>query len=454
MLFCVKNKGCFFILLWIFTPLFAIAQTDSLHSGGKVSGQWRTHFMSTINKGKLKDFSALATGGKLKYQYYFGRHVEMGTAFYSSFNLGISDMLATDPTTGKRSRYESGLFNVQDLSQKEIILLGEAYLKFSFKQHKLTVGRMKVETPLLNPQDGRMIPTLVQGIWYMRESGKSLEVGLGVFNQINPRATGRFYGIGESIGTLSVGRNPDGSPSGYAGNTSSNFLAVGNLQWSPTKSISLKVSDYWADNVFHTLYVEPTYDFDIGKKTLHLSAQWIHQGRIQEGGNPDPSQRYFSNRAANVYGVQVSMKGKTAVVSLGYNRTDHTGRFLFPREWGREPLFTFQKRERSEGNANTHALMMTFDKQCSFHHGKLRTLLSAGRYWKAEVSTVEDNKYAMPDYSHLSLDLFYTPKRLKNLQPELLLVYKHGNGNIPDDSTLILNKVDLLHINLVLNYDF
>jgi hypothetical protein len=453
MLDSTKNTGWMFILIWVFAPVFAIAQTDTARSWGKASGQWRTHFMSTINKGELKDFSALATGGKLKYQHHFGKHVEVGTAFYSSFNLGISEMLATDPITGKPSRYEAGLFNVQDLSQREITLLGEAYLKFNLKQHEITIGRMKLETPLLNSQDGRMIPTLEQGIWYTQKPGEKLDIGVGIFNKIAPRATGKFYSIGGSIGTHAVGRNPDGSPSGYSGNTSSNFLAVGNVRWTPIKSISLKVADYWTENVFHTLYVEPAYDFDVGKKKLNLSAQWIHQNKLHEGGNVDPSNRYFSDPTANVYGLQLSLKGKPTV-SVGYNRIAHTGRFLFPREWGREPLFTFQKRERTEGNANTHALLMTFEKQCVFSHGKLHGILSAGQYWKAPVTSAEDNKYALPDYTHVNLEFFYMPAHLKNLKPELLLAYKRGNGQIPDDPALFLNKIDMLHINLVVNYNF
>jgi hypothetical protein len=84
----------------------------------------------------------------------------------------------------------------------------------------------------------------------------------------------------------------------------------------------------------------------------------------------------------------------------------------------------------------------------------LHSILSAGQYWKAAVIKPEDNKYAMPDYTHFSLDLFYTPARLKNLQAELLIVYKWGSSEIPEDPYLILNKVDLLHTNLVVNYTF
>lgn len=43
---------------------------------------------------------------------------------------------------------------------------------------------------------------------------------------------------------------------------------------------------------------------------------------------------------------------------------------------------------------------------------------------------------------------------VKNLQPELLLTYKQANGDIPENSNLILNKADMLQINLIVNYNF
>ena len=66
---------------------------------------------------------------------------------------------------------------------------------------------MKINTPLINPEDGRMIPTLVQGLWYKHKTATQNFFQFGILNQIAPRSTGEFFGIGESIGTYNVGRN-------------------------------------------------------------------------------------------------------------------------------------------------------------------------------------------------------------------------------------------------------
>ena len=59
------------VYLFIFClPIFSMAQdTVAVKKKGTLSGQWRTYCMMTSNKGGLKDFNALATGGKLKYQF-------------------------------------------------------------------------------------------------------------------------------------------------------------------------------------------------------------------------------------------------------------------------------------------------------------------------------------------------------------------------------------------------
>ncbi|HAF76892.1 MAG TPA: hypothetical protein DCG42_06175, partial [Maribacter sp.] len=90
-------------------PIFSIAQDSvAVKKKGTLSGQWRTYYMMTSNKGELKDFNALATGGKLKYQYNLLENLEIGAALYNSTNLGLQDLTIPDVTTGRISRYEEG----------------------------------------------------------------------------------------------------------------------------------------------------------------------------------------------------------------------------------------------------------------------------------------------------------------------------------------------------------
>ena len=228
-------------ILFIILPLFSVAQDSvDVNKKGTLSGQWRTYGMMTSNKDGLKDFNALATGGKLKYQYTLLENLELGAAVYNSTNLGLQDLTVPDSTTGRLSRYEEGLFDRLDLENDAVFLLGELYAKYQLAQHSFTLGRMKINTPLLNPQDGRMIPTLVQGFWYNYKRQKTV-LQLGILNEIAPRSMGKFYGIGESIGTYPVGRNIYGNASQYANNTKSDYIIMANVDFEVTENLNVKI---------------------------------------------------------------------------------------------------------------------------------------------------------------------------------------------------------------------
>lgn len=441
-------------ILLFFIPLVSMAQ-DSLSIKGKgvLSGQWRTYYMGTINKSELKDYNALAAGGMLKYTYQIAKGMELGAAMYNSNNLGLQDLALPDQTTGKLSRYEEGLFDRLNLSNDAIFLLGELYFKYELKGNTITLGRMKVNTPLINPQDGRMIPTLVQGIWFKHITGRSSIFQLGIFNQIAPRSTGEFYGIGESIGTYPVGTNRYGEASEYSGNTRSDYIILMNANIKLTTGLYLGIWNFYTENIFNSLYIKPKLQVNQG---LTLEGEWLHQHKIRNGGNAIDSLRYFNQNTSDVLGLKIEYRKKATTLSLGYDRVFAGGQFLSPREWGREDLFSFQKRERSEGTADSHSLVFNYSASWALIQDKanVRSMVSLGRHWKPDVTDAILNKYAVPDYTHLNLDLLVNFKKLKGLKLELLFTAKLANGDFPDNPNFYYNKTDMLHLSAVINYNF
>ncbi|MEP2687494.1 OprD family outer membrane porin [Maribacter dokdonensis] len=440
-------------LFIICLPIFSIAQDSvAVKKKGTLSGQWRTYYMMTSNKGELKDFNALATGGKLKYQYNLLENLEIGAALYNSTNLGLQDLTIPDVTTGRISRYEEGLFDRLDLENDAVFLLGELYAKYKLNKHTFTLGRMKINTPLINPEDGRMIPTLVQGFWY-RFNAEKAKFQLGVLNEIAPRSTGEFFDIGESIGTYPVGRNIYGNASAYADNTESDYVLMANAEFKLSKELSVNVWNQYVDNVFNSVYIKPKLKVS---KAIILEGEWLHQNKVGDGGNSIDSLRYFNQNSSDIVGLKIGYKSKVGLLSLGYDRILPNGQFLSPREWGREDLFSFQKRERSEGSADNHALVFNYVNTSNVidEELNLKTILSIGRHWKGSVTDATLNKYALPDYTHINLDVFFTIKKLKHLRPELLITSKIANGNIPNNPNLYFNKVDMFHLDLILNYNF
>ncbi|UTW61869.1 hypothetical protein KFE98_17920 [bacterium SCSIO 12741] len=448
------------LFVFLINGFTAWSQKDSLyHSviGGKASGYWRTFFMATDNEGDLKDWNALATGGKLKYETSSFYGFKIGAAVHHSSNLKISDITATDPTTGRYSRYESGLFDVNDLSRTEITLLGEAYLSYRLKGHFVQVGRFQLKTPFLNPEDGRMIPTLEQGIWYDYQSKKkTLFARLAWITHIGARSTSDFMPVGQSIGSYPQGRNPDGSLAQYRNSLSSMGLGIASIEYKG-KKVGAKFWNYYVDNIYNTAFIQAYVSKEVAKVKHTVSAQYLNQSKMNQGGNSDPAKAYVHDAQANVIGAQYELKwNKKWRVSGNYNYVTNDGRFLFPREWGREFLFVFQKRERLEGVSNTHAWMVDVQRTLTFKKaGALVAKIGYGQYYRPDALNFDNNKYAFPANDQLNLDLFYfTRSDKKGLVIEWLTTWKRALGDTYDNPKLVLNKVNMFNHNLVVNYRF
>ncbi|SDL77689.1 outer membrane porin, OprD family [Salinimicrobium catena] len=442
------------LLLILLLPLTLLAQ-DSLQVDpkGKLTGQWRNYYMNTFNKEELKDFTALATGGHLKYAYRFTPQFSVTGAVHTSVNTWIQDLTIPDPITGKRSRYEEGLFNRLDLDEKFLFVAGELFARYKLKEHEWRLGRMKFVSPLVNPEDGRMIPTFVQGFHYSWKPAEKSLFEAGILNEIAPRSTGGFYSIGESIGTYGTGRNWLGEPAEYAGNTHSDFLITAHANFNLLEQLNVDFWNYYADNVFNTSYLNPEWYIN---EQYSLEMEWVHQERVGDGGNALEEFRYFEGNSSDVLGTRINYKWDRSSLALSYNRILPHGQFIFPREWGREFLFSFQKRERSEGSADNHALVAYYNTNIPLEEigTNVRSILSVGHQWKPSVLDPRLNKYAVPDYTQVNLDLFFDFEKWKNLKAELLLVGKFASSHFPDNPNFYLNKTDLFHIDLILNYNF
>ncbi|MDH5382908.1 MAG: OprD family outer membrane porin [Cyclobacteriaceae bacterium] len=443
------------IVLLITISLFSIdlvAQNIQKDSTSKFinnfSGGWRNYFMSTTNKGDLKDFYGLATGGNLNYSQPIKGIITVNLGAFFSVNTNIQDLSIPDPTTGKLSRYEAGLFDVQDLTKTLIPVLGIANITINKNNNELILGRMNLKSPFINSQDGRMIPTFEEGLWYSNSQIKNVKIGSGIFYKIAPRSTSKFFSIGESIGQYPSGRSITGTPSAYTSNTTSRFIVVSNVLLKPTKNYIVHLWNYYTDNIHNTTYLRQTF-IPTKKPSFSISAEWLHQEKTGDGGNQDLNLAYYQFERSDLAGIQLKNKGLT----LSYNYIFPHGQFVFPREWGRENIFTFQKRERSEGSAANHGIVISYRKTLKVKESVFNTEINVGRQFKPATSSPEKNKYALPSYYQTNLDLFYSHNKLPGWKAELLLTYKKSADNITQP-LLLLNKVDLLVTNVIINYTF
>jgi len=446
------------ILIFVINFSFLSFGQDTLINSiknGKISGYWRNYFMATDNAGNGQDWYALATGGLLKYQTADYKHFSIGLGVYHSSNL-MSNVNVRDSITSKVSRYEAGLFDVADLTNREITFFGEAYLQYHNKKHLFKIGRFKMKSPFLNPEDGRMIPTLEQGVYYHYKPSTNFKFTTSFITHIAPRSTSKFYSIDQSIGLYPVGKNADGTNSQYKGRLKSKGLWVTSLSYKKN-NWSVNVWNYYVDNIFNTFFIEPSLGFKTNKIKHVFSLQYINQLKINNGGNKIENQTYFHDNSSNIIGLKYKMSlPKRWIISANFNHITNDGQFLFPREWGREFLFVFQKRERLEGVANTNAWMVDVKKIFQLKRGSLLSVkLGYGQYYRPNAKDFAHNKYAMPANDQLNLDVFFFANKTKQgLGIEYLMAYKSALGNTYNNQNFILNKVNMFSHNFVVHYRF
>lgn len=423
---------------------------------GKIEGHFRSFYMSTNNDEPLTDYYALAFGGGLKYQTGSFKGFQFGIGGSFAFNLSSSDLTIPDPTTRIMNRYEIGLFDqTNPTNKKDLQRLEDLYAKYNFRKSSVKYGKQNIKTPFINPQDGRMNSTVVQGAWIEVNELKKTKIEIGWLSHISPRSSVKWYDGASSIGIYPSGVAINGIKSDYKDQLDSKGIAIAGVTYSLNEQIKLRMWDHWVENIFNTAFLQVDGEFSMeGNRKIIAGAQYIHQQAVSDGGNADPAKTYFDpSQKVNIYGVRAGLELKEATIRLNYSRITNEGRFLFPREWGREPLFTFLPRERNEGLGDVNAISVNFFK--SYFRQKLKAEISAGYYELPDVKDTRLNKYGLPSYYQFNLDLKYSFSNfLDGLSAELLYLYKMRNGNIYEDLRYVIHKTEMQQINIIINYNF
>jgi outer membrane porin, OprD family len=423
---------------------------------GKVNGHFRYFYSSTDNSGDLTDYFAHAAGGGLRYETAPFYGLQMAVSGYYIFDIGSSDFTIKDKATGQVNRYEIGLYDINNPAEKnEISRLEELYLKYQYKNNFIRIGKQLINTPFVNLQDGRMRPTQVQGLWIDAKPIKNLTLQGGWLNKISPRSTSEWFSVASSVGVYPSGVNPDGTKSNYRNNISSKGVALIGLEYKLQKNMNLRAWNLYTENIFNSLLLQADGNVPLNSNIKMIyGVQMIHQVKINDGGNPDQNKSYFNNeKNALTYGARLGAKYKNIESTLNYNRITAAGRYLMPREWGRDPFFTFMPRERNEGFADVHAIML----QTKYAKAKSPFTVSiAGGYFQLpDVKDTASNKYGMPSYSQMNIDLRYKLRGwLQGMEAQVLLVRKWEIGETYDSPNFVFNKVDMNLINVVINYNF
>jgi hypothetical protein len=252
------------------------------------------------------------------------------------------------------------------------------------------------------------------------------------------------------------GRAVNGVKADYSSSISSRYIAIGNIGVKPVQNVNYQVWNYYADNLFNILLNKVEWKKKVNSGTFLIGFQYLWQKSVysdtfsierQYIGKDDQSHS-FSGRLAFTTHHQEEW-------SLNYTRITKHGRFLFPREWGIEPFYTFMPRERNEGAGDVHALMAQHTRYLD-KKKDLSLLVAAGVYNMPEVADARLNKYTMPSYYQVNARMRYRFRGfMRGMNLEMLYIYK-GNleTGLEDIPSTYHNKVDMHNLSLVMDYYF
>lgn len=429
-----------------------------LRKYGTFEGHLRSFFMSTVNHREYPDYYAWGVGGGLGYYSPVIKNFQVGMSGFIIYNLASSHL---GPVAPFSNRYELGLFDASNPdNHDDLDRLEDLYLRYYFSQENhsyLQFGKFHLKTPLINLQDGRMRPNLQEGFFGEWNEWKQIKFKGGWLWRTSPRSTIRWFDTGESVGVYPMGRAINGQRAEYAGYVKTNGVAISNVTFVPNQQINMQIWNYYAPDLLSTSLLKTEL------KQKHNTTQWLFgvQYLFQQSLYNDTltvTQQYISeNEYAHIFSGRVARTNlnRQHEWSLNYTRITAHGRFLFPREWGVESLYTFMNRERVEGAGNVHAVML--QNKRNLNQNKNFTLQTqAGMYLLPSIDQAELNKYSMPDFYHLNARVQYQfTDFLKGLQLDLLYSYKGAlNGEAEILPTTYHNKVNTHLLSFVVDYYF
>jgi hypothetical protein len=421
---------------------------------GNFYGHARSYMSSTMNDGNLSDYHAWGLGAGIGYETpKFLNHFQVALSGFFMFNMVSSDLQKPDAATGQLNRYEIGLFDIEKPSDhSDLDRLEELNLKiYLTNKSKFTIGRQIPASPFINPQDGRMRPTLIEAAVFDLKESEHLSLHGEYIWRISPRSTTRWFEIGESVGVYPTGLGTDGKPSSYKGRISSTGVGVVGVLYQKKKWI-IQFWNTYVGNVSNTAFVKMERKSKVrANKNWFFGGQGLYQSAIGNGGNAYQLDAYISKNAKSmVFSGRIGQQAEKFDWFFNATRITASARYLMPREWGREPFYTFMPRERNEGFGDVSAFTInTYFKPQK--HIKLE--LSGGYFRLPDIKNVVLNKYSMPTYSQLNVGLSYQFRRyFKGLNLLGLVVRKEELGETYQNSKYVFNKVNMTHLNLILNY--
>lgn len=198
----------------------------------------------------------------------------------------------------------------------------------------------------------------------------------------------------------------------------------------------------------NTIWAEIGYNlFD-----FNLGIQYVYQNPLSFSEDLVYVNRYVQpGENGQVLSSQLSWEKSGFNLALGYTHAFDTGRFLFPKELGRDRFFTSISRSRLEGLGNADVFIL----KAAYHVPKpdFYIGIEMQQLQGPETGKFEFNKYNVDESFQINSRLSYHAHGfLEGLNFDILWIYRRNQNHT--DAQSIFNKSNFNQLNFVTNFNF
>jgi len=174
-------------------------------------------------------------------------------------------------------KYEKRNFVFDPNEKKSFIILQEGYLSFNDGKNKLLVGREELTTPMIDADDWYMLANSFELAYYANKSLENITVNLGYFNKMSgvwdSGANGtEFHSMADA--SFVDSRDKKNAQGG---------IAFGSFEYNDNEKHNFQVWNYYAFDLYNTLFLQYDYTSNIGSFSYDAGAQIINFKEV--GGN-------------------------------------------------------------------------------------------------------------------------------------------------------------------------
>jgi len=343
------------LLSLMLIPQLITANENSDNIYGDVSGVIRFYYVfnpSYVKSGRSEDYSLEGSA--------FGGHIKYSSPTYKNFSFSSALYYVIDPklndTDDVNTMVAAGRFFTQDYSNKAV--LAELNLLYKNKNHKLEIGRVKIDSPLTNSISTYM-PNMFEAISYKNSQFDDFEF---ILLQIEKMAYGtrspvEFGLIGETTRTAGATQSGINSRGDFLtieqqvladSSVDTNGVTAFAILNKSIKNTTIRIWDLYAHDIINMLYIDSIYKDSETTLPYKISAQYLNVKTVGK----DLASSWVDKSSAYMLGLRFDVRYNNISAFIAYN---HSGDAKLLNPFSGDPAYTSSFFSRNAYRANVDA---------------------------------------------------------------------------------------------------